>query len=134
MSFKKAKIRGNMGQARQRGTLEERITQAQQEKLDGERITIEEAKRRLELPDSAEFLGYVIHLYDQDEFVGKIIDTTIATTRSYVKIPDLAHVFETVEEAVNEALKIDKYRLLVCLLFEFNDQHMIYDIWANFED
>lgn len=46
-----------MGQARQRGTLEERITQAQQGKLDDERITIEEAKRRLELPDSAEFLG-----------------------------------------------------------------------------
>lgn len=120
-----------MGQAKQRGTLEERITQAQ---LDGERITIEEAKRRLELPDSADFLGYVIHLYDQDEFVGKIIDTAITTTRSYVKIPDLAHVFETVEEAVNEALKIDKYRLLVCLLFEVNNQYVIYDIWANFED
>lgn len=86
------------------------------------------------MPDNAEFLGYVIHLYDQDEFVGKIIDTANATTRSYVKIPDLAHVFATVEEAVNEALKIDKYRLLVCLLFEVNNQHMIYDIWANFED
>lgn len=123
-----------MGQAKKRGSLEARIAQAQDEKLDGDRITIDEAKRRLGLPDSAEFLGYVIHLYDQDEFVGKIIDNAIATTRSYVTIPDLAHVFETVEEAVNEALKIDKYRLLVCLLFEFNDQHMIYDIWANFED
>lgn len=95
---------------------------------------MEEAKRRLELPDSAEFLGYVIHLYEQDDFVGKTTETTIATTRSYVKIPDLAQVFETAEEAVSEALKIDKYRLLVCLLFEANNKHMIYDIWANFED
>ncbi|MEG0619477.1 MAG: hypothetical protein RR557_09285, partial [Bacilli bacterium] len=61
-----------MGQAKQRGSLQERIAQSQQEKLDGEHITIEEAKRRLELPDTAEFLGYVIHLFDQDEFVGKV--------------------------------------------------------------
>lgn len=51
-----------MGQAKQRGSLEERIVQAQQEMLEGERVTIDEAKRRLELPNNAEFLGYVIHL------------------------------------------------------------------------
>ncbi|MDP1371919.1 hypothetical protein Q8G42_04985 [Acinetobacter lwoffii] len=123
-----------MGQAKQRGSLQERIASAQQQKLDGERITIEEAKRRLELPDNAEFLGYVIHLYDQDEFVGKIEENDVAINRVYVKIPDLAHVFDSVEEAIDEALKIDKYRLLVCLLFEVDNQHMIHDVWANFED
>lgn len=123
-----------MGQAKQRGSLQERIAQAQQQKLDGERITIEEAKRRLELPDNAEFLGYVIHLYDQDEFVGKIEENDMAINRVYVKIPDLAHVFDSVEEAIEEALKIDKYRLLVCLLFEVDNQHMIHDVWANFDD
>lgn len=123
-----------MGQAKQRGSLQERIASAQQQKLDGERITIEEAKRRLDLPDNAEFLGYVIHLYDQDEFVGKIEENDIAINRVYVKIPDLAHVFDSVEEAIDEALKIDKYRLLVCLLFEVDNQHMIHDVWANFED
>lgn len=50
-----------MGQAKQRGSLESRIAQAKQQKLDGERITIQEARRRLQLPDNAEFLGYVIH-------------------------------------------------------------------------
>lgn len=89
-----------MGQAKQRGSLQERIASAQQQKLDGEHITIEEAKRRLELPDNAEFLGYVIHLYDQDEFVGKIEENDIAINRVYVKIPDLAHVFDSVEEAI----------------------------------
>lgn len=123
-----------MGQVKQRGSLQERIASAQQQKLDGERITIEEAKRRLELPDNAEFLGYVIHLYDQDEFVGKIEENDVAINRVYVKIPDLAHVFDSVEEAIDEALKIDKYRLLVCLLFEVDNQHMIHDVWANFED
>ncbi|MFK7338725.1 hypothetical protein ABBZ51_04730 [Acinetobacter baumannii] len=123
-----------MGQAKQRGSLQERIASAQQQKLDGERITIEEAKRRLELPDNAEFLGYVIHLYDQDEFVGKIEENDVAINRIYVKIPDLAQIFDSVEDAIDEALKIDKYRLLVCLLFEVDNQHMIHDVWANFDE
>lgn len=108
-----------MGQAKQRGSLEDCIT-------------IEEAKRRLRLPDNAEFLGYVIHLYDQDEFVGKIEENDIVINRVYVKIPDLAQIFDSVEEAIHEALKIDKYRLLVCLLFEVDNQHLIHDVWANF--
>lgn len=124
-----------MGQAKQkRGSLEERIAQAQQEMLEGEKVTIEEAKRRLELPNSAEFIGYVIHLYDQDEFVGKVEETALSINRIYVMIPDLAQIYETVEDAVNEALKIDKYRLLVCMLFEVNNKHMIHDVWANFDD
>ncbi|MCO8044025.1 hypothetical protein NI467_01345 [Acinetobacter bohemicus] len=123
-----------MGQAKQRGSLQERIAQAQQQKVDGERIKVEEAKRRLELPDNAEFLGYVIHLYDQDEFVGKIEENDVAINRIYVKIPDLAQIFDSVEEAIEEALKIDKYRLLVCLLFEVDNQHMIHDVWANFDN
>jgi hypothetical protein len=98
------------------------------------RITIEEAKRHLDLPDTAEFLGYVIHLYDEDEFVGKVEETEMAINRIYVKIPDLAQIYETAEDAVNEALKIDKYRLMVCVLFEVDNKHMIHDIWANFKD
>lgn len=123
-----------MGQAKQRGPLEARIAQVQAKRLDGDRITIDEAKRRLELPDNADFLGYVIHLYDEDEFVGKVEKTDLAINRIYVKIPDLAKIYETAEDAVNDALKIGKYRLLVCLLFEVNNQHIINDIWANFED
>lgn len=123
-----------MGQAKNRGSLQERIAQAQQEKLVGERITIEEAKRHLDLPDTTEFLGYVIHLYDEDEFVGKVEETEMAINRIYVKIPDLAQIYVAAEDAVNEALKIEKYRLLVCMLFEVDNKHMIYDVWANFED
>ncbi|WP_426978113.1 hypothetical protein ACNFX6_01020 [Acinetobacter johnsonii] len=123
-----------MGQAKQRGSLQERIAQSQQEKLDGEHITIEEAKRRLELPDTAEFLGYVIHLFDQDEFVGKVDETVLSINRIYVKFPDLAKIYVTAEDAINEALKIDKYRLLVCMLFKVKDNYMVDGVWANFDD
>ena len=123
-----------MGQAKQRGSLQERIAQSQQKKLDGEHITIEEAKRRLELPDTAEFLGYVIHLFDQDEFVGKVDETVLSINRIYVKFPDLAKIYVTAEDAINEALKIDKYRLLVCMLFKVKDNYMVDGVWANFDD
>ena len=73
-------------------------------------------------------MGYVINLYDQDEFVGKIEENDVAINRVYVKIPDLAQIFDSVEEAIDEALKIGKYRLMVCLLFEVDNQHMIYDL------
>lgn len=123
-----------MGQAKQRGSLQERIEKAQKERLSGQHIAIEEAKQRLELTETAEFLGYVIHLYDQDEFLGNVEETTLGINRIYVKIPDHAKIYESAEDAVNEAMKIDKYRLLVCLLFEVDNKHMIYDVWANFED
>ena len=123
-----------MGQAKQRGSLQERIAQSQQKKLDGEHITIEEAKRRLDLPDTAEFLGYVIHLFDQDEFVGKVDETVLSINRIYVKFPDLAKIYVTAEDAINEALKIDKYRLLVCMLFKVKDNYMVDGVWANFDD
>ncbi|WP_227554696.1 hypothetical protein [Acinetobacter baumannii] len=58
----------------------------------------------------------------------------MAINRVYVKIPNLAKIFDSVEEAIGEALRIDKYRLLVCLLFEVDNQHMIHDVWANFDD
>ncbi|WP_252715948.1 hypothetical protein [Acinetobacter guillouiae] len=86
------------------------------------------------MPDSAEFQGYVIHLYDEDEFVGRVEESEIIVNRMYVKIPDLAYKYDSAEDAVNEALKIDKYRLMVCLLFEAHNKHLIHDIWANFED
>ncbi|MEK5771188.1 hypothetical protein VXE29_11215 [Acinetobacter variabilis] len=53
-----------MSQAKQRRSREERIKHAQERKLEGKRITIKEAKKRLDLPEDSEFKGYVIHLPD----------------------------------------------------------------------
>lgn len=66
----------------------------------------------------------MIHLY-KDEFVGKTEEIDVAINRVYVKNLDLAQIFDSVEEAIDAALKIDKYRLLVCRLFEVDNQHMI---------
>ncbi|MDA4904446.1 hypothetical protein PGJ91_02955 [Acinetobacter baumannii] len=69
-----------------------------------------------------------------NKFVGKIEENDVAINRVYVKIPNLAQIFDSIEDAIDEAVKIDKCRLLICLLFELDNQYMIHDVWANFDD
>lgn len=123
-----------MGQAKQRGSWEERIKQAQAQKLEGERITIEEAKKRLNLPEGNEFRGYVINLPDTDEFLSTFEETEARVNTAYAKIPDLAKVFHSIESAVEVAEEITKHKLLICLLFESDKQYFTQPVWANFDE
>lgn len=123
-----------MGQAKQRGSREERIKQSQDQQLEGERITIEEAKKRLDLPENTELRGYVINLPDTDEFLSKFEETEALVNTTYSKIPDLAKVFHSVERAVEVAEEITKHRLLICLLFESDKQYFTQPVWANFDE
>lgn len=123
-----------MGQAKQRGSREERIKQAQEQKLEGKRITIEEAKKRLNLSEGTEFRGYVINLPDTDEFLSTFEETEALVNIAYAKIPDLAKVFHSIESAVEVAEEITKHRLLICLLFESDKQYFTQPVWANFEE
>lgn len=123
-----------MGQAKQRGSREERIKRAQEQKLEGEIITIEEAKQRLNLPESTEFKGYIINLSDTDEFLSIFEETEALINTAYAKIPDLAKVFHSIESAVEVAEEITKHRLLICLLFESDKQYFTQPVWANFDE
>lgn len=123
-----------MGQAKQRGSREERIKQAQDQKLEGERISIEEAKKRLNLPEGTEFRGYVINLPDRDEFLSTFDETEDLINTAYAKIPDLAKVFHSIESAVEVAEEITKHRLFICLLFEADKQYLTQPVWANFDE
>lgn len=123
-----------MGQAKKRGTLEERIKQAQerQDNFYGVNANVEDIRKELGLPDDAQSMGYVIHLPDQDEFVSEIIDNDIAFSVAYAKLPEMAKIYHEPEQAIVDAKKITKHNLLVCVLFESSKQYMINDIWANY--
>lgn len=123
-----------MGQANQRGSREERVKQVQEQKLEGDRITIEEAKKRLDLPENTEYRGYVINLPDTDEFLSTFEETEAVVNIAYAKIPDLAKVFHSIESAVEVVEEITKHRLLICLLFESDQQYFTQPVWANFEE
>lgn len=123
-----------MGQAKNRGSLEERIKQAQerQDNFYGINTSVEYIRKELGLSDDAEPLGYVIHLPDQDEFVAEIIDNDMAFSVAYAKVPKMAKTYDEPELAIADAKKITKHKLLVCVLFESSEQYMINDIWANY--
>lgn len=88
-----------MGQAKQRGNLQERIKQAEerQDNFYGEVISVEEALKKLDLPSDAQPNGFVIHLPERDEFVGMINENNLAFSVAYVKTPDLAKNYEDVQ-------------------------------------
>lgn len=120
-----------MGQAKKRGSLEERIKQAQ-DRFYGKQSTIEEVRQALGLPDDAQALGYVIHLPDQEEFVSTIEDNESIFSVGYAKLPEMAKVYDQPDQAITDAKKIKKHKLLVCVLFESSKQYFINDLWANY--
>ena len=123
-----------MGQAKQRGTLEQRVKQAQEQKDDfyGTERSVAEVLAELGLPKESTVKGYVIHLPEKDEFVATINDNNITFSVAYARTPELAMIYDEPQKAISDAKKISKHKLLVCVLFETSNQYMINDIWANY--
>ncbi len=92
-----------MGQAKQRGTREERLAQ----KLGLVKCTIDELKHKLNIPDEAEFLGYGIHLEVKDEFLSEFSEDKDATRKMWASSPEHAKLFVEFSDAYNIALKCE---------------------------
>ena len=78
-----------MGQAKQRGTREERLAQ----KLGLVERSLDELKRDLGIPADAEFLGYGVHMEELDEFLSEFSDQGSVTSKMWVKTPELAKLY-----------------------------------------
>lgn len=79
----------NMGQAKQRGTREQRLAR----KLGLVERSLDELKRDLNIPDSAEFIGYGLHIEASDEFLASFEDHGGLTKKMWVKLPEQAQLF-----------------------------------------
>lgn len=79
-----------MGQAKQRGTREERLAK----RLGLVERTLDDLKRELNIPADAEFLGYGVHLEASDEFLSDYKDQSDVTSKMWAKTPELAKLFE----------------------------------------
>ena len=44
----------------------------------------------------------------------------------------MAKIYDEPELAIDDAQKITKHKLLVCVLFESSMQYFINDLWANY--
>lgn len=111
-----------MGQAKQRGAREDRVTEA----LGLKKRNVSELKKELGLPADAEFCGYLVHIKSKDEFLHDIIDTPNAVQRSFSKTPDLAKRFDEFIDAYEVARK-EKEEVVV-VLFDIGKQFMVFEI------
>lgn len=84
-----------MGQAKNRGSREDRIAAA----LEEQNRKIEEVRKGLDLPEDSKFCGYLVHIYESDEFLHEIDDSPAATKRLFVKTPELAYRFTNFMDA-----------------------------------
>jgi len=108
-----------MGESKRRGSKQERIEQS----LEIKKRKLDDIKKKIGLPENAEFCGYLIHLVDKDEFVQTIEDTPTAIKRTFIKTPELAMRFVHFWDAYKFA-KEEKGEVVVGL-FELDSQFII---------
>lgn len=85
-----------MGQAKNRGSKDERIREAHEKRelflqtLGMEKYDLGEIKKDLGLPASAIFHGYAVHIPESDEFLAQSSEDTFRSGRQWAKKPELA--------------------------------------------
>lgn len=121
-----------MGQAKNRGTREQRIDQARAEReelasrLGLEQRSIGEIKGELGLPDRARFHGYAVHEPAKDEFLFSFTDTNDAITRQWIGDPGLAKCFADFSDAYR-LVRLDRGEIVVGV-FETETQYFVADV------
>lgn len=86
---------------------------------------VKKVKEELGLPDAAKFCGFVIHIPENDEFIGKIKETPFGKIIGYAPTPDYAIKYRRYDKAIKAAMKCDKYRTLIGFLFDLGDRHYV---------
>lgn len=114
-----------MGQAKSRGTREQRITEA----LGLVQRSLTDLKKDYDLPENAEFLGYGVHLPEPDEFLAQIDDDGYATKKIWAKDPQLAMTFPGVAEAHDVSQKCRGS--IIVGMFDIGDQIFVAGITGN---
>lgn len=120
-----------MGQAKQRGTIDERLKQSVEAKrktaeaLGLESRSLDDIRNQLGLPPGTPFLGYVVHIPASDEFLAAFKDSPLATSRHWSKSPGMAHRFEHFADAYTLARED---REIVVGLFEMATQFFVAEV------
>ena len=121
-----------MGQAKQRGSKQDRIQAAQakqREQLGIFEKPIEEVYKEYNLPETAVPMGYVINITKSDEFLAMYEELDDRTNYAYTPRPELAKIFEDVNQAIPVAKKVaEKYETDICFMFDTDSQYMVFPI------
>lgn len=114
-----------MGQAKQRGTAEQRTRQARDKRREGlQPIDISELRAAHNMPKEAEFVGFVVWLRERDEFLVHLEDTPALTKRAYGPVVEAAVRFPTWDDAAPHA-EASKHPAIVAAAFDMGKQIFI---------
>lgn len=121
-----------MGQAKNRGSFEQRMSQAKAERealaerLGLEKRTLKEIKADLGVPDDAQFHGYAVHDPVRDEFLSSYSDALDAVTRQWVARPEGAKCFDDFVAAY-KLTRADRGEIVVGV-FETDTQFLVAEV------
>jgi hypothetical protein len=111
-----------MGQAKQRGTAEERAQQSREKRREGLKpVDVDELRTAHGVPADAEFVGFVVWLRERDEFLVHLEDSPSMTKRGYGPIVEAAVRFPTWDEAAHHA-EASKHPAIVAAAFDMGKQ------------
>ena len=114
-----------MGQAKQRGTAEQRAQHARERRrADLQPIDIDELRTAHNVPVDAEFVGFVVWLRERDEFLVHVDELPGLTKRAYGSVVDSAVRFPTWDEAVPHT-DASKHPAIVAAAFDMGKQMFI---------
>lgn len=82
--------------------------------------SVEEVIEELGLPPETKYLGYVVYLPNEDEFLGFIKETSRAIKRGFAKTPSGAKVYQSYKKALRDAGRC-KQKAEPNLLFDIGD-------------
>lgn len=113
-----------MGQAKNRGSREERIA----ESLGLQQRSLADIKKQYGLPDTAEFLGYGVHLPEPDEFLATFEESAGATKKAWSKDPQAALMADSFADAYETSRKCRGS--IVVGMFDLGDQIYVAQVGA----
>ena len=114
-----------MGQAKQRGTAEQRSQEAREKRRDGlQPIDIDDLRAEHRVPADAKFVGFVVWLRERDEFLVFLDETPAMIRRAYGRAVEAAVQFSTWDEAVPHA-DASKHPAIVAAAFDMGKQMFV---------
>jgi hypothetical protein len=114
-----------MGQAKQRGTAEQRAQAAREERRAGlQPVDIDVLRAEHGVPAEAKFVGFVVWLRERDEFLVLLEETPSMTKRAYGRAVEAAVQFPTWDDAVPHA-DASKHPAIVAAAFDLGKQMFV---------
>lgn len=121
-----------MGEAKNKGSRDDRIKQAQErrcavaESLGMQKRQIAEIMEELGLPPESTFHGYAVHIPASDEFLIEHRDQPDSSARKWAKTPALAKCFHEFADAYQNA-RADRGEIVVGV-FETETQFFVSEV------